>query len=189
MERIKFIEKMLDNMNGVLLAIPISCIIAQAALESAWGESTITTKGNALFGIKAGKNWSGKVLNAKTHEVVNGETVYLTDGFRAYSTWRDSIIDHSNFLRRIPRYTKVLDTTSGYDAAEELQKAGYATDPSYASKLKNIIATYGLEEYNDYFERSNTLETTGTTKPADKHIEILANPGETIAITVTVTSN
>ena len=46
-----------------------SVVIAQAICESGWGQSKLMMKANAIFGIKAGSNWKGKVYNAKTQEL------------------------------------------------------------------------------------------------------------------------
>ncbi|MEI7027170.1 glycoside hydrolase family 73 protein [Paenibacillus sp. y28] len=125
---------------GVLASITI----AQGALESGWGQSA---PGNNLFGIKG----TGQELT--TQEYINGSFVTVKDGFRVYDSWEGSCIDHSDFLAVNPRYAKAgffsrcaeLDYAG---AAKALQTAGYATDPSYASKLIGIIETYGLSDYD-----------------------------------------
>lgn len=190
MDKQKFIDTIVDLCGVLSLSVPLSVTIAQAALESAWGESGLTKTGNALFGIKAGKTWTGKTYTAKTTEVVGGETVYTSAVFRAYDNWAESIIDHDDFLRKIPRYEAVCNATTGYDAADALQAAGYATDPYYAHKLQSIISQYGLAKYDKTEELEPPPMPTQTAEnAAEKTVEIVARAGETVHIVVRVLSN
>ncbi len=124
--------------------IPAKFMLGQAALESGWGKREIKGRDGSnshnLFGIKAGSDWKGKVVEATTTEYVNGKAQSRVERFRAYDTYADSFKDYARLLATNPRYEKVL--ASGGDAssfARGLQKAGYATDPNYAAKLTNII--------------------------------------------------
>lgn len=153
MDKLKFINLVREQVTGLELPIPLSVLIAQAALESGWGESGLTLYGNALFGIKAGKTWVGKIYNARTKEVYNGTVFDVTASFRAYDSWRESIVDYINFIISNKRYEDVLAESDPYSACSELQYAGYATDPNYAEKLINIIASYELTKYDmDYVD-------------------------------------
>lgn len=174
-----FLERMSELCAPLSLSLFKSVTIAQAALESSWGGSGLTTNANALFGIKAGSGWTGKTYNATTHEVINNTTITTSANFRAYDSWGLSIIDHDSFLRNNSRYRKVLEATTPEEACRELQAAGYATDPFYATKLINIIETYNLKKY----------DTEEPTLAPEKTVEILANPGETLHIVVKVLSN
>jgi len=125
--------------------IPAKFMLGQAALESGWGKREIKhADGSAshnLFGIKAGANWTGKVVNAVTTEYVNGVPQTRVEKFRAYDSYADSFKDYAKLITTNPRYEKVL--ASAGDAASfahGLQKAGYATDPHYATKLSRIIS-------------------------------------------------
>lgn len=124
--------------------IPAKFMLGQAALESGWGKREIKGRDGSnshnLFGIKAGADWKGKVVEATTTEYVNGKAQSKVERFRAYDSYADSFKDYAKLLAGNPRYEKVL--ASGGDAssfARGLQKAGYATDPNYAAKLTNII--------------------------------------------------
>lgn len=123
--------------------------MAQAALETGWGRSTISTAKN-MFGIKATGSktpyWKGDVYSAKTGEVIGGRYITITDGFRAYSTFSDSIRDHSYLLMSLSRYRPVRNALTAEEQARALQSCGYATDPNYATKLITIISQYNLKE-------------------------------------------
>ncbi len=119
-----------------------SVMIAQSVLESGNGNSKLTKLGNNLFGIKALGGWKGSTLDMKTGEAVKGVCCVLERGdFRAYDSIEDSMRDRNKFLIDNPRYKRagVLDAKTPEEQCDALQKAGYATDPRYAQKLKDII--------------------------------------------------
>jgi flagellar protein FlgJ len=126
--------------------IPAAFMISQAALETGWGRREIrhadgSTSFN-LFGIKAGPGWKGPVAEITTTEVVNGKAQKVTARFRAYASYAESFADYARLMKDSPRYQRVLaqsNTASGF--AQNLQRAGYATDPAYADKLTRVINT------------------------------------------------
>ena len=124
--------------------VPASIVIAQAALETGWGEHV---KGNNYFGIKAAGS-SGPSVTTKTHEVVHGHSISIMDNFRAYSGLADSVKKYGQFLAGHFRYNNVVNAGNAHEAADALQDAGYATDPQYASKLKDIIDNTRLNGKN-----------------------------------------
>lgn len=135
-----------------------SLTIAQAILESGWGESELTLKANNLFGIKATASWKGATYTRETREYVNSEAVTVTADFKAYNSLEDSISDHSVLLQK-DRYTKVLQTSDYKVACEEVYKAGYATDPNYPSKLITLIEQYHLDQYDSTTNQESKSET------------------------------
>ena len=172
-EQKKFIERVgalaaADMQKSGVLA---SMTIAQAILESGWGKSGLTVKGNALFGIKAGTSWTGAVYSGKTQECYDGVTFTTVTGlFRAYGSWAESVADHSDLLSRNARYKAVIGERDYKTACRAIAAAGYATDPKYADKLVQIIETYALTAYDGAGSAakpggSNT--TAGATRPAD----------------------
>jgi peptidoglycan hydrolase FlgJ len=124
--------------------IPATFMIAQAAHETGWGRKEIknadgTTSYN-LFGIKAGPSWKGATTDITTTEYIGGKAHKVTQTFRAYASYAESFSDYANTMKNSPRYAAVV--AAGNDAngfAKGLQKAGYATDPSYAAKLAKMI--------------------------------------------------
>ena len=124
--------------------IPPQFLVAQAALETGWGKNEIRRADGSpaynLFGIKAGKNWDGQSVEAKTTEYVDGNPVVSTERFRAYASYEESFKDYANLLRSNPRYSGVIGSQDGTEFARRLQQAGYASDPQYADKLSRIIS-------------------------------------------------
>ena len=101
-----------------------SLIIAQAIIESDWGRSGLTKKGNALFGIKAGSSWKGARLNCKTFEYYSGKRTDIADCFRAYGSWEESVADHGAFLRGLSRYKAVIGEKDYKKACHAIKAAG-----------------------------------------------------------------
>ena len=126
--------------------IPASFMLGQAGHETGWGRSEIRNKDGStsfnLFGIKAGKGWTGKVAEVTTTEYINGVPCKVVAKFRAYDSYEDSFRDYARLITDNPRYEKAQATArtgSAVAYAAELQKAGYATDPEYARKLSGAI--------------------------------------------------
>jgi len=116
-------------------------LVAQAALETGWGQRLIRDgvgiSGNNLFGIKADSRWNGERVTVNTLEYDNGLPTRIRDEFRAYPSLREGFEDYVNFLKENTRYdsaTKGGLTPEEY--AGSLQDAGYATDPKYAEKIQ-----------------------------------------------------
>jgi hypothetical protein len=131
--------------------VPASVTVAQAILESDWGRSRLTRQGNNLFGIKALGSASGPagVVTLATWEHVAGGDVVIQAPFKAYFTLDQSIDDHGSFFTRNRRYAAALAVASDARAfARAIQDAGYATDPSYASKLIGLMDRYDLYRFD-----------------------------------------
>ncbi|MGL9719626.1 flagellar assembly peptidoglycan hydrolase FlgJ [Symbiopectobacterium sp.] len=123
--------------------IPHHLIMAQAALESGWGQREIPTAdgrpSHNLFGIKAGSNWDGPVTEITTTEYEDGVAKKVKASFRVYDSYMDALGDYVKLLTNNPRYSNVAAAGSAEQAAHALQRAGYATDPQYAQKLITMI--------------------------------------------------
>jgi flagellar protein FlgJ len=123
--------------------IPAHLILGQAALESGWGKREIKmadgSDSHNLFGIKAGKDWNGKVAEVTTTEYHNGVASKQVERFRAYDSFAESFQDYARLLSDNPRYDGVMGQGDAKGFAQALQQAGYATDPHYAEKLVGVI--------------------------------------------------
>lgn len=115
--------------------------VAQACCESAYGQSSIMSRANAYFGIKANKNWvnvakyGGKVYNAKTKECYDGKSyTTINDCFRAYNSLTDSVRDYFDLMYN-KRYASSLSATTVEDCIRKIKEGGYATAPNYVSTI------------------------------------------------------
>lgn len=126
-------------------------LVAQAALETGWGQSLIRDgsgiSGNNLFGIKADGRWEGERVTVNTLEYDNGLPQRVRDEFRAYPSLRQGFEDYVNFLKGNARYDSATrGGLSPEEYAGSLQDAGYATDPNYAEKIGEIVNSPRLND-------------------------------------------
>jgi flagellum-specific peptidoglycan hydrolase FlgJ len=125
--------------------VPASVTLAQAALETGWGGSSIGDAKN-LFGIK-GTGPAGSI-RVSTKEFINGRMVTIQDNFRKYHSWAQSIEDHGRLLQNA-RYSPAMKYKNNPDQfAREIHKAGYATDPNYSSKLIGIMKANNFYQWD-----------------------------------------
>ncbi len=119
-------------------------VIGQAALESGWGRGEMRFPDGRpaynLFGIKAGSNWQGNTIDVTTTEYIDGQKTRRVESFRAYNSYAESFNDWVGLMKTLPRYADVLSSSATPEQfANGLQEAGYATDPRYSEKLKQVI--------------------------------------------------
>lgn len=159
--KLEFIESVsevaYDNYKsyGILPSITIS----QAILESGWGESTLSSEYNNLFGIKADSRWSGKSVEIETKE--NYDDV-IVGAFRAYDSFKASIKDHGKFLYENDRYANsgLFEGRTYKEQAQALENAGYSTSKDeegnliYADKLIRVIQENNLMFYDTIAQRN-----------------------------------
>jgi flagellar protein FlgJ len=123
--------------------VPAVVILAQAALETGWGQHQPVgadgAPGHNLFGIKAGAGWSGASAEASTREFIAGRWAQARETFRSYASDAASFVDHARLLATSPRYAAVRNAVTPEGAARALQASGYATDPGYADKLIGVM--------------------------------------------------
>lgn len=126
--------------------IPHHLILAQAALESGWGQRQIlTSEGKPsynVFGIKATSSWQGKTTEITTTEYEHGEAKKVKAKFRVYDSYFDALNDYVKLIANNPRYQAVTTAATPEQGARALQAAGYATDPKYAQKLVGMIQQF-----------------------------------------------
>ena len=136
-------------------------LVAQAALETGWGKSVMRDadggSSHNLFGIKASGNWEGDKARAITSEFVDGKFVKETATFRSYDSYQDSFHDLVSLLQNNARYQDAVKSADNPEQfVRELQKAGYATDPNYASKISQIARQ--MKSYESYASLGTTTK-------------------------------
>ena len=126
------------------LGVEPEVLVAQAALETGWGQKVIRhADGRSsfnLFGIKADAQWDGERVTVSTLEYKDGVASRQRAAFRSYDSLAESVSDYVNFLRTNPRYQSALSQASDPEAfLSGLKDAGYATDPDYVGKISAIM--------------------------------------------------
>ncbi|OAI29150.1 MULTISPECIES: flagellar assembly peptidoglycan hydrolase FlgJ [Methylomonas] len=128
------------------LGVDAKLLLAQAALETGWGQAMVKNGGDNsynLFNIKADRAWQGKQAKAMTLEFDGGVAQKQVAGFRAYDSYKDSFNDYVDFIKSNPRYEQALKNAENpAQYIRSLQKAGYATDPKYAEKVMSIYRSH-----------------------------------------------
>ncbi len=128
------------------LGVPFQVIIAQAALETGWGQKIVKdqqgSSSHNLFNIKADERWAGEKIQKDTLEFEDGAMIKKSAAFRAYQSLSDSFNDYADFLSGSDRYQDALQEPNNVEHfLHGLQKAGYATDPEYANKIMATLRT------------------------------------------------
>lgn len=125
--------------------VPASVTLAQAILESGWGDSHMGDAHN-YFGIKAQPGEPSVTM--PTREVQGGKSVHIDAAFRRFASVEECFAAHGRFLRDNSRYATAFQTTDGESFARAIAAAGYATDPKYADLLVQIIRENDLTQYD-----------------------------------------
>lgn len=140
-------------------------LVAQAALETGWGQHVIRdgsgASSNNLFGIKAGAGWQGDTVRVPTLEFREGVPEREMASFRKYDSLEEGFRDYVRFLEDNPRYREALNQADDPQRwAEGLQEAGYATDPQYADKIQRIMEGDPMETAVDALKSGDSRPLT-----------------------------
>lgn len=148
--------------------VPAAIKLAQGILETEAGRSNLVMRSNNHFGIKCKSSWTG--------EQVFHDDDARGECFRKYNNSEDSYRDHSDFLKKGPRYAALfeLDPTDYEGWAKGLKKAGYATNPKYPQILIKLIKEYNLQDYTLTALNKNSDEGAWLAKnnPSEPEISI-----------------
>jgi flagellar protein FlgJ len=141
-----FVHRMMPPIRRVAAALGVDPmgILAQAALETGWGQRMPRhadgSSSHNMFGVKAGDEWTGPRASADSMEVANGVATPRRTTFRAYDSIEESVNDFASLLKNSPRYRDVIAAGGSAEAyIASMGKSGYATDPEYANKLNQIL--------------------------------------------------
>ena len=150
-DKIQFINNLEEGAryNYKKYGILPSITIAQAIIESGWGQSQLTKDSNNLFGIKADNRWDGDSIEVMTSENYSDK---IKAKFRKYESINESIKDHGKFLSENKRYEEngLFNSKNYKKQAQALEDAGYSTKKDkkgnkiYADILIDIIKKYDL---------------------------------------------
>lgn len=155
-----FAEKAAKKLN-----VSPEALVAQAALETGWGEHVMErpdgTSSFNLFGIKANHNWTGGTVSKPTIEYSEGIIRKERATFRAYPDLAATFDDYAEFIGEHPRYQNVTnhgDDTAGFASA--LQDSGYATDPKYADKINAILDSDVMRKALQWLKNNTAMPIT-----------------------------
>lgn len=132
------------------VGVPASVTIAQAILESGWGQSQLTRRARNYFGIKC-TAWRSPTqagcVSMSTTEFVRGRRITVVERFRSYASTQASFDDHARLIAS--RYRSAMAASRQPETfARRLQSGGYATDPRYAASIIALMRQYRLDRYD-----------------------------------------
>lgn len=131
---------------GIMVHSPV---IAQAILESGWGQSSLAAVYHNYFGLKCGSKWTGPSVNLATKEEYQpGQLTAIRDNFRVYSSMEEGVKGYFEFIQ-LARYENLKGITDPLRYLETIKADGYATSSTYVQNLMNIIEQYNLTEYDN----------------------------------------
>jgi peptidoglycan hydrolase FlgJ len=161
----EFVQSILPaaRQSAKALGLDPLALVAQAALETGWGQRMIkTAQGNNsfnLFGIKANHGWQGDTAVVDTLEYRGGIAKKEQAKFRSYASAEHCLQDYVAFIQQNPRYQDAVKASGNTKAYfEQLQAAGYATDPAYAQKIMAVYQSATVQSARS--EHSGTKEIT-----------------------------
>lgn len=130
-----------------------SVMLAQASLESSWGESDLAQDYNNLMGTKG--SWNGESITVRTREDIDGESVYIDAGFSVYGSWVDSLARYGLLMSEGLEWDTTYysgtwrENAGSYTDATAWLQGRYATDSAYESKLNATIQSFNLDQYDE----------------------------------------
>jgi flagellum-specific peptidoglycan hydrolase FlgJ len=149
--------------------VPASITLAQAILESGWGQTSLAKKAFNYFGIKAARHVApGSYVEMPTHEVFNGHSVEEMADFARYASVEESFKAHALLLAQAPRYAPAMAVrTDAVKFAAAIQKCGYSTNPYYAQVLMRLVSEFDLTQYDQHpSDMDPSLGAPTNTRPA-----------------------
>ena len=152
MKKEEFIQKIAGYVKKYAAAYEIkvcSPIIAQAILESGWGESRLAKDYHNYFGLKCGTKWQGKSVNLATWEEYEaGTAMVISDYFRVFDNMEEGVKGYFELLQ-LPRYQNLKGITEPGQYLETIWADGYATSSVYVQKNMELIEQYQLMKYDE----------------------------------------
>lgn len=152
--RVDFVEELvptaqaLQREYGVLASVSL----AQAMLESDFGQSQLASEHYNLYGVKTDFD-DPQGAQYPTLEFYEGEWIEIIDTFKVYDSWHDAMREHAELITygtswNEDQYQAVLAGSTYQEQARGLQESGYATDPTYSDKIINMIEEWDLDRYD-----------------------------------------
>lgn len=160
-KQLDFIEKVGESAqkNYDKYGILPSMTVAQAILESGWGESELSALYYNFFGMRADSTYTGKTVVLRTGEEIDGVIIGMNGEFRAYDSFEEGIEGYYQFITGYERYSNLIWETDYHIACEKIKEDGWATASNYSECLIDIIESYNLVRFDMTYIR--TVETTG----------------------------
>ena len=178
MDKEVFIQKVAEKVRKYAPLYGIgthSPIIAQAIIESGWGESVLASKYNNYFGLKCGSSWKGGSVNMATREEYKpGVVTNIRDNFRTYEDFDAGIRGYFEFINT-SRYANLKGVKNPEEYVRRLKADGYATSSKYVDNVMRVIRDNKLTRFDGNGDGDmKKKELTGKVLSGKEIIDILA---------------
>lgn len=131
---------------GILVYSPV---IAQAVLESGWGESRLVSQYHNYFGLKCGTRWTGRSVNMRTQEeYMEGTLTSIRDNFRVFDSMEEGVKGYFELIQ-LERYRNLQGIRNPQEYLETIRADGYATSFSYVEDCMKVIRQYELTRFDE----------------------------------------
>ena len=131
---------------GILVYSPV---IAQAVLDSGWGESRLASQYYNYFGLKCGTRWTGRSVNMRTKEEYReGTLTSIRDNFRVFDSMEEGVKGYFEFIQ-LERYRNLQGIRDPQEYLEAIRADGYATSFSYVEDCMKVIRQYELTRFDE----------------------------------------
>ncbi|HYX67779.1 MAG TPA: glucosaminidase domain-containing protein [Terriglobales bacterium] len=137
------------HVSSAASGFPPGVTVAQAALESAWGQSQLARLANNYFGIKAHGDlpW----IELPTIEVQDGAAVKVRAYFARYPSTEACFEDRDRLIARLAVYAEARAAVTHPEAFIRALAKHWATDPHYAEKLLAVYREHGFDKLDQAF--------------------------------------
>lgn len=133
-----------------------SPIIAQAIIESNFGESELAKNAQNYFGLKYSQEHKdrcptsiGYYAKEGSEQLVNGSYVSNMMFWQKFSNMEDGVRGYFDFLNYSSRYNNIKGITDPKTYLEIIKSDGYATSLDYVTTVMNIVKAYNLTQYDN----------------------------------------
>ena len=130
--------------SSALSGLPAGITVAQAALESGWGNSQLARLAHNYFGIKA--HGGCDAIEMPTCEVIGGQTLRTRARFAKYSSMEACFRERDAIILRLACYAEARAAAHDPEAFTRALAKHWATDPRYAEKLLSVYQRFALDK-------------------------------------------
>ncbi len=142
----RYKAKSIDDLYARLITLPNSIVLAQAAVESGWGQSRFFLEGSNLFGVWSFNTFEPRIAAAKTR---NQKRIYL----RSYADLSESIVHYFEIIGKAKPYTSLRatrqKTKDPFLLLPHLQNFSERR-VTYTRQLKKMIQANNLTQFDHY---------------------------------------
>ncbi len=144
---------------SAISGFPPGIAVAQAALESAWGNSQLARRANNYFGIKARRGRA--VIELPTLEYVDGAPLRTAARFARYESMEECFVDRDRMIASLPVYSEAREASVDPEAFIRALAQHWATDPDYANKVLYLYGAHGLAELDQPITQASKGGSSG----------------------------